>query len=52
MERKPIAGMVKPSAENFAGAVYLTAVFNGDGTFPPRHRPGRHPSAARDASAS
>ena len=32
MERRPIAATVKTSAENFTGDVYLTPIFNGDGT--------------------
>jgi quercetin dioxygenase-like cupin family protein len=32
MERRPIAATVKTPAQNFTGDVYLTLVFNGDGT--------------------
>jgi hypothetical protein len=32
MERRPIAATVKTPAQNFTGDVYLTPVFNGDGT--------------------
>ena len=32
MERRPIAATVKTPAQNFTGDVYLTPIFNGDGT--------------------
>jgi quercetin dioxygenase-like cupin family protein len=32
MEHRPIAATVKTPAQNFTGDVYLTPVFNGDGT--------------------
>ena len=32
MERRPIAATVKTPAQNFTGDVFLTPIFNGDGT--------------------
>ena len=32
MEHRPISATVKTPAQNFTGDVYLTPVFNGDGT--------------------
>ena len=32
MERRPIAATIKTPAENFTGDVYLTPIFNADGT--------------------
>jgi hypothetical protein len=54
MERRPIAATVKTPAQNFTGDVYLTPIFNGDGTsrlvvglvgFTPRARTNWHSHA-------